>query len=92
MAGQRSLNTINTIGANTGFHSDFGSGQFDGGPIGIPYVVVPATQPKVAITFQYTDDSDAGPYPIPINGPIEGGAQSNGDRSALARRFAGQRN
>ena len=74
---------INTIGANKGFHADFGSGLWEGGPIGIPYVVVPGTQPKVAITFDYADESDPGPYPIPTNAPIEGGSQSDGDRHIL---------
>ncbi|MBA3534055.1 MAG: hypothetical protein H0T73_19210 [Ardenticatenales bacterium] len=74
---------INTIGATRGFHMDFGSGLWDGGPIGIPYVVVPGTQPKVPITFEYADESDPGPYPIPPNAPIEGGPDSGGDRHIL---------
>jgi hypothetical protein len=40
---------------------------------GIPYAVVPADQPAVSVTFEYADDSDRGPYPIPPNPPIEGG-------------------
>jgi len=74
---------ISTIGANTGVHPDFGSGLWDGGPIGIPYNVVPGTQPKVAIGFDYADESDPGPYPIPPNPLIEGGSQSTGDRHVL---------
>jgi len=34
---------INTIGADTGLHPDFGSGEWNGGPIGIPYTTVPGT-------------------------------------------------
>ncbi|NTV35260.1 MAG: hypothetical protein HGA50_18490, partial [Deltaproteobacteria bacterium] len=49
---------INTIGSSTGLHPDFGSGTWDGGPIGIPYNVVPGTQPKVDIIFDYSDESD----------------------------------
>ena len=74
---------VTTIGADKPLVPDFGSGTFQGGPIGIPFVVVPGTQPKVPLRFQYSDDSDPGPYPIPPNAPIEGGSQSNGDRHVL---------
>jgi len=37
-----------------------------------PYVVVPGTQPKVPVKFEYADESDPGPYPIPRDAPIEG--------------------
>ena len=46
-------------------HADFGSGLWDGGPIGIPFVVVSNSQPLVNVTFDYSDESDPGPYPIP---------------------------
>jgi hypothetical protein len=74
---------ISTIGSSRGFHMDFGSGLWDGGPIGIPFVVVPQGQPKVSVSFDYADESDPGPYPIPANPPIEGGAGSTGDRHVL---------
>ncbi|MCP4205349.1 MAG: hypothetical protein GY769_25845 [bacterium] len=77
---------VNTIGADTGVHADFGSGEWppgSGAPIGIPFVVVPASQPSVPVSFLYDDESDPGPYPIPPNAPIEGGAASNGDRHVL---------
>ncbi len=74
---------IQTIGANTHFHLDFGSGLWDGGPIGIPYDVVDASVPKVNVTFDYEDESDPGPYPIPLNPHIEGGPNSSGDRHIL---------
>ena len=32
---------VNTIGANTGMHPDFGAGIWNGGPIGIPFTNVP---------------------------------------------------
>src|ERR1035437_7378268 len=35
---------VNTIGAGVVAHADFGSGLWDGGPIGIPCVVVTSTQ------------------------------------------------
>ena len=74
---------VTTIGAGAFVHADFGSGLWDGGPIGIPYVVVDGTQPLVNVTFDYSDESDPGPYPIPSNAPIEGGSQSTGDRHVL---------
>jgi hypothetical protein len=75
---------VATIGANTGFHADFGAGTWNGGPIGIPFITVSATQTKYPATFLYADESDAGPYAIPLNAPIEGGSQSSGDRHAIA--------
>ena len=75
---------VNTIGAATGVHADFGSGLWDGGPIGIPFVTVPGTQTKYPATFIYADESDPGPYAVPLNAPIEGGSASTGDRHAIA--------
>jgi hypothetical protein len=73
---------VNFIGPSKFLHPDFGT-FWDGGPIGIPYVVVPANQPRKAVAFQYADESDPGPYPIPDNPPIEGGPNSTGDRHIL---------
>src|SRR5712692_2381741 len=74
---------VATIGSTQPVHPDFGSGLWDGGPIGIPFVAVPATQQKVAVTFDYDDESDHGGYPVPPDAPIEGGAASTGDRHVL---------
>jgi len=80
---------INTIGADDNLFPDFGSGIWPpdtGGPIGIPYVTVPGDQPLVDIDFDYADESDPGPYPIPDDPPIEGvGADpdTDGDRHIL---------
>jgi len=74
---------VATIGAGAYVHADFGSGTWEGGPIGIPYVDVPGSQPLVAVTFGYDDESDPGPYPIPPDAPIEGGPESDGDRHVL---------
>jgi hypothetical protein len=71
------------IGPNKSLHPDFGT-VYQGAPNGIPYVVVPGSQPKVPVKFQYDDESDPGPYPIPQDPPIEGGSQSSGDRHILA--------
>jgi hypothetical protein len=74
---------VNTIGASAFMHADFGSGLWDGGPIGIPFVAVSSSQPLVSVAFDYSDESDPGPYPIPSDAPIEGGSQSSGDRHVL---------
>lgn len=72
-------------GANRTFHMDFGSGQWEGAPIGIPYVVVDGAQPKVPVSFAWWDESDPGPYPIPPGAPIEGVGppDAGGDRHVL---------
>ena len=55
----------------TYLHADFGSPA----DYGIPYAVVPGTQPKVPVTFnEYGDESDPGPYPIPPTAPVEAGS------------------
>ncbi len=74
---------VKTIGATAYAHADFGSGLWDGGPIGIPFVAVTSTQPLVNVSFDYSDESDPGPYPIPGDAPIEGGSESTGDRHVL---------
>ena len=63
-----------TIGAARGLKADFGSGLWDGGPIGIPFTRVGAGQPRVGVAFQYAGESDAGPYPIPSDAPVEHGS------------------
>ncbi|MFI5311990.1 MAG: hypothetical protein ACHQQ3_12195 [Gemmatimonadales bacterium] len=63
-------------------HPDFGT-TYNGAPNGIPYVVVRAGQPRVAVSFDYADESDPGPYPVPPTAPIEGGSASTGDRHVL---------
>ena len=65
---------VDSIGRTTGFHMDFGSGTWNGGPIGIPYNVVGAGVPKVTFSFQYADESDPGPYPMPASPQIEFGS------------------
>jgi hypothetical protein len=73
---------LKRIGLDTPLHPDFGT-AWEGAPIGIPYVVVGRDQPKVPITFTYADESDPGPYPIPMDAPIEGGPHGDGDRHVL---------
>ncbi len=71
-----------SIGLEKSLHPDFGT-TYRGVPNGIPYIVVPATQPKTPITFRYADESHIGPYPLPADAPIEGGPDSAGDRHVL---------
>ena len=76
---------INFIGANDPLHPDFGSGEYNGSSIGIPYIVVDSQQTPVAINFTaYGDESDPGPMPVPANAPIEGYPNpGSGDRHVL---------
>ncbi|MGC4036030.1 MAG: hypothetical protein QM764_08710 [Chitinophagaceae bacterium] len=58
--------------------ADFGSGLWDNAPIGIPYTVVCGSQAKLPVTFiDYGDESDAGPYAIPLDAPIEGNGEGD---------------
>jgi hypothetical protein len=78
-----SAQLIQSIGLGTGLHADFGSGQWDGGPIGIPFDVVSKKTKRVHVSFDYADESDRVAYPIPKTVHIEGGRSSDGDRHAL---------
>jgi len=60
-------------------HPDFGSNPHWGFPINL----VPKGQKKVPVRFRYGSQSDPGPYPIPRDAQIEGGARSKGDRHVL---------
>ena len=73
---------LTSIGLDTGLHADFGT-VWNGAPNGIPYTVVRGNQARVAVTFDYDDESDPGPYPIPPDAPIEGGPNATGDRHVL---------
>ena len=64
-------------GASVRLHPDFGPS--DAQPFGIPYVVVPGSHSKVTVVFEYSDESDPGPYPFGPDTPIESGS----DRHAL---------
>jgi hypothetical protein len=75
---------VATIGADAPAHPDFGAGLWRDGPIGIPYTVtVGSAQAPVALRFEWPDESDPGPYPIPTDAPIEGGPDASGDRHIL---------
>ena len=57
---------IASIGREVHVHPDFGSGTWNGGPIGIPYTTVPAGQLRVPIVFTADgDESDPAPTRYP---------------------------
>jgi hypothetical protein len=78
-----SAQLISSIGLSAGLHPDFGSGLWDGGPIGIPFDVVSSKTPRSRVSFEYADESDHVRYPIPRTVHIEGGRSSGGDRHAI---------
>jgi hypothetical protein len=71
---------IQSIGETASVKADFGSGRrFKiynqylkvGKPFGIPFLVVRKGEPLVPVRFHYETQSDPGPYPIPLDAPIE---------------------
>jgi len=74
-----SAQLVASLGLDAPVHADFGSGLWDGAPIGIPFDVVARATPRTRVSFEYADESDKAPYPIPRKVHIEGG----GDRHAL---------
>ena len=80
-----SANYISYIGASVGLHPDFGSGEYNGSYMGIPYTVVNSSQALIPINYTaYGGESDPGPMPIPLTAPIEGYPNpANGDRHVL---------
>jgi hypothetical protein len=62
-------------------HADWGPWSTD--KYGIPWQTVPGNTPMVPMTFDYSDESDPGPYPFPANALVEGGANSGGDMHVL---------
>jgi hypothetical protein len=70
---------VRSIGLDDHVHPDFGSGRWEGRPIGIPYTVVSRRTKRHRVRFDYADESDRVRYPIPRGVRIEGG----GDRHAL---------
>jgi hypothetical protein len=74
---------VRSIGLDEGLHPDFGSGTWEGRPIGIPYDVVGKRTPRSRVRFGYAGESDRVRYPIPRGVHIEGGRDADGDRHAL---------
>ena len=74
---------VASVGKTTSVHPDFGT-TYAGQPWGIPYAVVGAGQAKVPINYvMWGDESDPGPFPIPMDAPIEGGTDTSGDNHVL---------
>ncbi len=78
-----SAQLIASIGLDSPVHADFGSGTWDGGPIGIPFDVVSRATPRARVSFAYADESDRVRYPIPRHVHIEGGPHATRDRHAI---------
>jgi hypothetical protein len=82
---RNSATIIASIGTATGLHADFGSGLWEGSPIGIPFDVVSRKTPRSRVGFDYADESDHVGYPIPKRVHIEGGSDHHAlllDRSS----------
>jgi hypothetical protein len=79
---KNSSKLIASIGLSAPVHPDFGT-VYAGAPNGIPFTVASNRTRRVPVRFQYADESDRGPYPIPRGAPIEGGAGSTGDRHVI---------
>ena len=79
----RSSQIVSSIGRDENAHADFGSGTYNGGPIGIPYRTVSRRTQRVPVSFEYASESNRGRYPIPRNVPVEGGRGSGGDRHVI---------
>jgi hypothetical protein len=60
---------VNAIGAGDYLHPDF-----DAVSDGIPYNIVDSSTPTYNVAFDYADESDPGPYPIPASPRIEAGS------------------
>ena len=71
------------IGLGAPVHPDFGSGLYNGEPIGIPFTVVSRRTRRVPVSFDYASESDGHRYPLPPGVAIEGGANSTGDRHVI---------
>jgi len=78
-----SAQLIASIGLDAPVHADFGSGTWNGGPIGIPFDIVSRKTQLHRVSFAYAAESDRVRYPIPRRVHIEGGAHATGDRHAV---------
>src|SRR5215218_2010391 len=74
---------VRSIGVDGSVRADFGSGRWEGGPIGIPYDVVSGATTRSRVRFDYASESDRVRYPIPRGVRIEGGPRAGGDRHAV---------
>jgi hypothetical protein len=63
---------VSAIGIDSHLHPDF-----DAVGDGIPYNIVTSSTPTYTVAFEYADESDPGPYPIPSSPRIEGGSDAH---------------
>jgi hypothetical protein len=70
---------IDSIGPLHSVHPDFGTSEISG----IPVTEISPDTPGQSVAFDYAEESDALPYPIPSDAKIEGGVQGMGDRHIL---------
>ena len=69
---------IASIGLGAALHPDFSSLAWNGGKgYGIPINKVNLSTPTYHVAFDYDDESDPGPYPIPSSPRIEGGSDAH---------------
>jgi hypothetical protein len=83
------MSFILTTTGVTHLQNDFAAAKFQGASVGIPYIVTGNCQAPIPVVFRanstdgnFGDESDPGPYPIPLTAPIEGGGK--GDAHVLA--------
>lgn len=62
---------VASVGSTAAFHPGFGS------VYGIPYAAADASTPRSPVTFDYADQSDPGPYPIPPDAPVQQGSDAH---------------
>lgn len=80
----KSKNYIDSIGKAKPLHPDFGSGTYEGQPLGIPINIVGPTTKRLPVEFEYAEESDRVPYPIPDHPKVEGGLDSDGDKHLIS--------
>jgi hypothetical protein len=70
-----STDYVATIGADRPLHADFGTSPNSG----IPITIITSHVKYIKVSFDYSDQSDLGNYPIPPNALIEGGPNASAD-------------
>ena len=74
---------VRSVGLDANMHADFGSGRWEGAPIGIPYVTVRRARRGYPFASTTPTSPTTARYPIPRGVPVEGGRGSDGDRHVI---------
>jgi hypothetical protein len=85
---------INYVGPTRALHPDFGGLDPDNPPDGIygfPYAVVSNNPGTTPVSFDYDDESDPGPYPIPTEAQTQGRWIEGGDPGSVDLRDSSDR-